>query len=372
FRGDLLSALGYVANWRMASSGTDYAANFLMESPVQHFWSLAIEEQFYLTFPLLFVGVVWAARRRWAAVGVVCGVLAAASYAAAWASSARYGNRGITYYATYTRASEILAGVTLAFVLATPRVRRFLASEPGVRFAAWGAVVAMAGYAWLFTSFGLDDPFMFRGGTIINALCTALIVVACLSPRPGLVVRGMCVAPLRLIGLATYGVYLFHLPIYMLLDGERTGLGFWPLFAVRATATAVAAVASYHLIESPFRFRLRMPRPRLALALGVLGALVALFVATVPVSTATTVDLAGASEQDHPLVRDAVVPVDGAEPAARVLLVGDFMTWTMLGGLERWNQDNDAQVHVDAHFAVACPLAEPGPLRFLGQIEEPY
>jgi len=373
FRGDLLSALGYVANWRMASSGTDYAANFLMESPVQHFWSLAIEEQFYLTFPLLFVGVMRLARQRWGAVGVVCGVLAVASFVAAWVSSARHGNLGITYYATYTRASEILVGVTLAFVLAAPAVRRFLASDRGVRLAAGGAVVAAVGYGWLITNVGLDHPFTFRGGTILNALCTALIVVACTSPRPGLVVRGLCLAPFRYLGMATYGIYLFHLPVYMLLDGERTGLGFWPLFVVRVAAMAVPVLISYHLLESPFRFRLPMPRRRLALVLGVPGALVALIVLVVPVSTAHTVDLAGAAEQDHPLVPDAVVPVDGAEPAARVLLVGDSITWTMFVGLEAWNRDHpDAQVHVDAHFAVACPLAEPGPVRFLGRIEEPF
>ncbi|HEX6165969.1 MAG TPA: acyltransferase family protein [Acidimicrobiales bacterium] len=373
FRGDVLSALTYTTNWRMASSGTDYAATFSMESPVQHYWSLALEEQFYLAFPLAFVALTWLTRGRWRLVGLAFGLGAAASFAAAWVSSVRSGNLGITYYATYTRVSEILAGVSLAFVMATPLVQRFLASRRGGLAANWMGVVGLAGFAWLIFDVGLDDPFAFRGGTLLNALFVCMVIVACVAPRPGVVARGLGVSPLVSLGKVTYTVYLIHLPIFLLLDQQRTGLGFWPLFALRIAVVVPLVLVSYHLIESPFRFRFRMPPPRLAVVAATPLALLAVVTMVVPVRASQTIDLTEAGAGDRPLVPDVVVPAGGTEPAARVLLIGDSVTWTMFSGLERWNLDNpDRQIHVDSHYAVACTLAEAGPVRSLGRIEEPY
>jgi peptidoglycan/LPS O-acetylase OafA/YrhL len=372
FRGDLLSALGYVTNWRMASSGTDYAATFAMESPVQHFWSLAIEEQFYLAFPLLFIALMWVTRRRWGVVGIVLGAGAAASYALAWHSSSRHGNLGITYYATYTRVSEILAGVTLAFVLAAMPVRRFLASPRGALVARVLGAVGLVGFVWLICTVGLDDPFTFRGGTILNGLFIWMLIIACVNPKPGLLVRSMSIAPLCALGAVTYTVYLFHLPIYLLVDANRTGLSFWPLFAARLAATIPVVLVCYHLIESPFRFRVRVPQRRLVMFIAIPAVAVAAIVLLVPMHATDTVDLAAASSKEVPLVPDAVVADEGTVPAARILLVGDSVTWSMLGGLAEWNRMHDADVHVDAHFAVACTIAEPGPVRSLGRIEEPF
>jgi peptidoglycan/LPS O-acetylase OafA/YrhL len=372
FRGDLLSALGYVTNWRMASSGTDYAATFAMESPVQHFWSLAIEEQFYLAFPLLFIALMWATRRRWGVVGIVFAVGAAASYALAWHSSSRNGNLGITYYATYTRVSEILAGVTLAFVLAAMPVRRFLAGSRGVLLARVLGAVGLVGFVWLICNVGLADTFTFRGGTILNGLFIWMLIIACVSPKPGLLVRSLSIAPLCALGAVTYTVYLFHLPVYELVDPNRTGLSFWPLFAARLAATIPVVLVCYHLVESPFRFRVRVPQRRLVAFIAVPAAVVAAIVLLVPMHETDTVDLAAASSMETPLVADAVVADKGAEPVARILLVGDSVTWSMLGGLEEWNRTHDADVHVDAHFAVGCTIGEPGPVRSLGRMEEPY
>jgi peptidoglycan/LPS O-acetylase OafA/YrhL len=372
FKGDLLSALGYVTNWRMVSSGTDYAATFSMESPVQHFWSLAIEEQFYLVFPLVFLALMWVTRRHWGVVGIVLGGCAALSYGAAWMSSAEEGNTGITYYATYTRVSEILAGVVLAFVLATSPARRFLATERGARLAHWLGVAGFAGFIALILTLGLDDPLTFRGGTLLNAVCIWLVIIACISPSPGVMVRAISIKPLRLLGAVTYTVYLFHLPVYLLIDGDRTGLSTRPLFLVRLAVTAPLVLLSYHLLECPFRFKLRMPRRRLAGLMVAPAVVVAAVVLVVPVRRSEVIDLTEAADMDNPLVSGAVEPVDGRPPDARILLVGDSVTWSMLGGLETWNEENEEQIHVDAHFAVACTLAEPGTVRALGRLEEPY
>jgi peptidoglycan/LPS O-acetylase OafA/YrhL len=368
FRGDLLSAVGYVTNWRMAVSGTDYAATFAMESPVQHFWSLAVEEQFYLAFPLAFLALMWLTRRRWGLVGVGFGVAAAASFALAWVASSRDGNTGFTYYSTSTRVSEILIGVALAFVLAAAPIRRFLARRRGVLLARALGAVGLAGFVWLIANIGLQDSFTFRGGTLLNGLFVGMIVVACISPQPGFVVRALSIRPLCLLGAVTYTVYLFHLPVYLVLDAERTGLSFWPLFFVRVAATAPVVLISYHLLESPVRFRLRMPKPRLAGVIGAGAIAVVAIVLAVPVREPETVDLTVASQLDRPLVPDAVKP-DAATPAARILLVGDSVTWSMLGGFEAWNREHDADVQIDAHFAVACTIGEPGTVRSLGLLE---
>jgi peptidoglycan/LPS O-acetylase OafA/YrhL len=382
FRGDLLGALGYVANWRMAYSGGDYAATFTLEAPVQHFWSLAVEEQFYMAFPLLFVGLMAVARGRWRVVGVVFAVGAAASFAAAWWSAGRYGNSGITYYATYTRASEILVGVALAFAVLTRPAKRALSSPAGVRAVRVLGLVGLAGLLWLWHTVGLADDVMFRGAMALNAALTSLVILACASARPGLVAKGLGVWPLRNLGKISYAVYLFHWPLFLLLDHERTGLGFWPLLATRVAVAVGLAVVSYHVLEAPFRSRrprrgrqraaIGASRARLAAILAVPAAAVVALVLVVPVHEAETVDLSAVSGDEGPAFPDVVRPVDGQPPAARILLVGDSVTWSLYGGFRTWNQTHTAeQFHVDNYRAIGCTVAEAGTLRTLGEVTEP-
>ena len=372
FRGDLLAALGYGANWRLASSGSGYAAAFTNESPVQHFWSLAVEEQFYVAFPLLFVGLFALTRGRWRVVGALFGAGAVASFAAAWlTASSEHTNSGLAYYATYTRASEILVGVALAFLVVTRPMQRFLHSPAGVRAVRVGGLVGLLGLTWLWTSVGLKDPFVFHGGTALNAALTSLVVLASVSPRLGLVARGLGVWPLRNLGKVSYAVYLFHWPIFLLLDEERTGLGFWPLLALRLAAPIALAAVSYHLLESPFRFKIaKRSRPRLVAILGV-GA-VAAFAAVVlaPVHDAKTIGFSSADE--NPAHLDAVVPRGDPALATHVLMLGDSVSWTMLGGMDTWNKNHDGQqLRVDSYRAIACTVGEAGPMSSLGVIEQP-
>jgi peptidoglycan/LPS O-acetylase OafA/YrhL len=373
FTGDLLGALAYVANWRMAYSGGDYAATFTLEAPVQHFWSLAVEEQFYLAFPLLFVGLLALARGRWRAAGVAFAVGAAASFAAAWWTAGRHGNSGVAYYATYTRASEILVGVALAFAVVTRPARRFLASEAGVRTVRVLGFVGVVGLLWLWHTVGLADDAVFRGATALNAGLTGLVILACTSPRLGATARVLGLWPLRNLGKISYAVYLFHWPLFLLLDEDRTGLDFWPLFFVRVGATVALAVVSYHLLEAPFRARggLLRTRARLAGFLAVPAAAIVALVLVVPVHPPETIDLT-ATGDEGPAFPDVVTPAGGAEPDARVLLVGDSVTWSLFGGFVTWNEANpDHQFHVDNYRAIGCPVAEAGQLRALGEVTQP-
>jgi peptidoglycan/LPS O-acetylase OafA/YrhL len=382
FRGDLLGALGYVANWRLAYSGGDYAAAFTIEAPVQHFWSLAVEEQFYLIFPLAFVGLLAAFRGRWRRVGAALAAGAALSFVAAWVMASAHGNSGITYYATYTRASEILVGVALAFAVHTRPARRALAAPAGVAAVRVAGVVGVIGLGVLWHRVGLHNPLVFHGGTVLNAALTSLVIVACVQAVPGAAARGLGVWPLRNLGKISYGVYLYHWPLFLWLDQERTGLSDGVLFLVRVALVIAVATVSYHLVEVPFRqagggWTTR----RLAGVLALPALAVVALVVAVPVQEPEVIDLAAMSTEEGPLFLDPVVPVAPADAAAgpaaapaepaRVLLVGDSVSWTMLGGLETWNRQNERQVHVDSYRAIGCTLAEAGTVRSLGKIEHP-
>jgi peptidoglycan/LPS O-acetylase OafA/YrhL len=382
FRGDLLGALGYVANWRLAYSGGDYASAFTIEAPVQHFWSLAVEEQFYLVFPLAFVGLVAVFRGRWRRVGAALGVGAALSFGAAWVMASAYGNSGITYYATYTRASEILVGVALAFAVHTGPARRALAAPAGVTAVRVAGIVGVIGLGVLWHKVGLLHPFVFHGGTVANAALTSLVIVACVQAVPGVAARLLGVWPLRNLGKISYGVYLYHWPLFLWLDRERTGWSSGVLFVVRVALVIAVATVSYHLVEVPFRkagggWSTR----RLAGVLALPALAVVAIVVAVPVREPEMIDLAAMSTAEGPLFLDPVVPVAPAGAAVgvdappaeppRVLLVGDSVSWTMLGGLLTWNEQNERQIHVDSYRAIACTLAEAGTVRSLGKLEHP-
>jgi peptidoglycan/LPS O-acetylase OafA/YrhL len=374
FRGDVLGALGYVANWRMAYSGGDYAAAFTIEAPVQHFWSLAVEEQFYLAFPLLFVGLLAVTRGRWRIVGAVFALGAVASFAAAWITASNQGsNSGLAYYATYTRASEILVGVALAFLVVTRPVQRFLRSTAGIRAARAGGLVGLAGLTWLWTQVGLKDPFVFHGATALNASFTGLVILACVSPSLGLVAKGLGIWPLRNLGKVSYAVYLFHWPLFLLFDQERTGLGYRELFVFRVGLTIALAVVSYHLLESPFRFKVaRRSLPRLAGVLGIACAAVLALVALVPVHEAETISFTSNGNEGPVQRGEVAAPKGDVALATRVLVVGDSVSWSMLGGLDTWNDEHDdQQLLVESYRAIACTLGDAAPVNSLGAVEQP-
>jgi peptidoglycan/LPS O-acetylase OafA/YrhL len=374
FRGDVLAALGYAANWRMAYSGGDYAAAFTIEAPVQHFWSLAVEEQFYLAFPLLFVGLMALTKGRWRMVGAAFAVGAAASFVAAWITATNQGsNSGLAYYATYTRASEILVGVALAFAVVTKPVQSFLRSSVGARAARVGGIAGLVGLTWLWTSIGLKDPFVFHGATALNAGFTSLVVLACTSPTLGLAAKGLSIWPLRNLGKVSYAVYLFHWPLFLLFDEERTGLGYWPLFVFRVGMTIALAVVSYHVLEAPFRFKVaKGSRPQLTgvFALGAVAAVVLVLV--VPVHEPKTISFASNGDEGPVQTGEVAAPKGDPALATDVLMVGDSVSWTMLRGLDHWNATHDdQQLLVTSYRAIACTLGDAAPVNSLGAIEQP-
>ena len=236
--GDVVAAVANVANWRFAFAERTYQELFLgAPSPLAHFWSLAIEEQCYLVLPLV---VAWALRRGgMRRLAVVLGGLTMASLGATLLTS----DLDLVYNGTHTRAAELLVGALAAMVL---QRRSF-----GPRGSAAVAAIGIAGLGVLVAVVDLQSRWLYRGGFVLVAIVSACTVVALVSSHP--VARLLGSRPFVAVGRRSYGVYLYHWPVFLLLTPDRTGLAPWPLLLVRLTVTATMVVLSYRLLEMPIR-----------------------------------------------------------------------------------------------------------------------
>ena len=240
----------------------------------------------------------------------------------------------------------------------------------------------------------IGDVRLFHGVTLLNAGATAAVIVAAIAARPFDRVVGA--VPLRAMGKVSYGAYLLHWPIFLLLTAERTGVDGGALFALRTTVTLAAATASYLVIEAPVRFRLDVSRPRLAAVavacvVSVAGLALALpqrrepvtelAVATPVVSPAASPTASpppssaassaaapvaatgGTLDEGMPALRAiaAIAPTGDAVPKGTILLAGDSVAWSLLPGLSLWNDRHPARaLQVDTHLAFGCPAGGPG------------
>ncbi len=253
-RSESIATLLYANNWHLIYAHQSYFAQFSTPSPLQHTWSLAIEEQFYLVWPLVLLLLLRLAPGRWRRAGMVLtvslGVLSAVLMALLFHPGS---DPSRVYFGTDTRLFDLMAGATLAFAAAS----RPQPGEGARR--AWHALgplaAAVLAVFWVTagTPTGLPTNFMFQGGFLVCAALAGLVVADARLVQPGWFSRALAWGPLHFLGTISYGVYLWHWPVIVYLNGTRTGLSGWTLDVARVAATLALSTASYYLVERPIR-----------------------------------------------------------------------------------------------------------------------
>ncbi len=257
-QGDLTAAAWNVFNWRELWSGDSYAELFQQESAVAHFWSLAIEEQFYLVWPLTMLFLFKRCGLGRHGLLRVLGVLFLLSAATALMASPE-----VAYFATWTRASEILAGALLAVWMSTssrptwPNWWRWLPAA-SLSIIVVAAIVTPTATGWAY-----------EGGLPVFALVSVALIAGLQIPSH--TTRAMSWLPLVSLGKVSYGVYLVHWPVFVVLDEQRVGVGGWSLAVFRLAVTGIIAVTMFFVLERPIRQSQRSVRPIVAAGCAVLA-----------------------------------------------------------------------------------------------------
>ena len=273
------------ANWRFALAGGDYFAPGDVPSPLVHYWSLAVEEQFYLVWPALFLGLYRLSTRGRgrAALGRLLAVVLVLVGASAAASVALAGSP-LGYYGTHARAYQLLAGAALALA-ARHRAWAFPDTPAGRAVATAVALAGAAAVAGL--ALTVDGAAGYPGGAALAVTAASLLLLAGLDLAPvGWAARLVGNPPAAFVGRLSYSLYLWHWPVIVFapLLADRYGWGPWARGrAVPVLATGALALASYLLVERPVRFRLVLSaRPAAVVAVGLVASL-AVGVAAYPV-----------------------------------------------------------------------------------------
>jgi peptidoglycan/LPS O-acetylase OafA/YrhL len=317
---DGIATLFYVENWRLVFSSQSYFEQFSAPSPLRHAWSLAIEEQWYLVWPIVFLGLLRVARGRVSRVLPVIVGLALASAALMFALYDPSEDPSRVYYGTDTRAQALLIGSALGLLL----LRRPPLTERWTRITL--EIAGLGGIAvgvWLVAGTGDTSSMLYRGGLLGAAVAFAFVIAAAVQPGSAVVGRVLALKPLVWLGLVSYGVYLFHWPVFLWLTPTRTGIGGNALLALRCGVTLAIAIASYVLVEMPVR-RGRLGLPQLRVVIPAVAVL-AIVVMVATTSSTTGTDRAAALPRGDP--SDSTAPVESE--ALRVFLAGDSQAYRL-------------------------------------------
>ena len=295
FRGNVIASVFYVSNWWFINQHASYYARFAPPTPLDHLWSLAVEEQFYLVWPWVVLLMVWLVslrvKRRAPGAGllapvaapsrpagppfltgrnrlVLCAVtLVLAAASALWMLHLYQPGYDPTrvYEGTDTRAFGLLIGAALAMVYPTRRLGRdgSVVKWQVPVVARWvidaAGLAGLAGIVVLVWQTNEYSDFMFRGGMVLLSVATAAAVAAAVTPG-SLLGRALGLQPLRWLGVRSYGIYLWHYPIIILTAAPGTaGSPVSPVRAVLVVAgTLLAAALSWRFVEDPIRSGARL------------------------------------------------------------------------------------------------------------------
>ncbi len=247
-RGDALATLGYLANWRAIFAHKSYWQLFAAPSPLEHTWSLSIEEQFYVVWPVVVALVLGRFSKR--AVLALALVLTALSMIAMVALFDPERTSRV-YLGTDTRAASILAGAALASFISPDTTFQ----DRTVRKLDVLGAVSILGLAVAWWKLQGANRFLYHGGFWLTELGVLVLILCAISGSRSLVARALSWRPLTFLGTISYGVYLWHWPVNVLLTPERAHVrGFW-LHVIQFAVTFVIALISYRFLERPIRAR---------------------------------------------------------------------------------------------------------------------
>ncbi len=311
-RSQALATFFYVQNWIVIGSTSPES------SPLSHTWSLAIEEQWYLVWPLAMLVIL---RLTGGRLRPLLGLIAVAAVGSAAAMFSLFDphDHARAYYGTDARVQALLIGAALAVIyLRAPRdlPRRSMLVLETTGLLSVAFLVVVVGKA------NVEDAFLYRGGMLVIALASALLIAASIQEKSPVLGRVLSFTPLTAIGIISYGLYLYHWPIYLWLNPSRVGLSGYSLLVLRLVVTGVVATASYFIVEKPIRRGALSNRRLLILAPIAATAVLVLTIISTAAARGTTVNEIAAAG----FKRLANNTPEGSD---RVLVAGDGLAFSL-------------------------------------------
>ena len=341
FRMDDLSALFYFSNWWQIASSSNYFVATGPASPLTHTWSLSVEEQFYLLWPLVVVAVMHFSRRYLRGVRVILGISVAGCIASALEMALLYNPAGNTtriYFGTDTHAQSILVGTALACAVALRQERetkrpshaaRSGSQPPSRRQRAALAALGVAGaavIALVIATLNGTSSLTYEGAFLLCSVASAAMIISVLAAPSGLLSRFLSLRPLVLLGLISYGVYLWHFPVVVFVSPQTIGLNGFSLLVVRFVLTISVAAASFVLLERPVMHGTfwRSVKSLVPAGAAAVATVAVILIGTVPIAVASTQAPRRYSASPGAGAHQATDP-----PPPRVVVLGDSTALTL-------------------------------------------